>query len=422
MSEKRRDNKGRVLRGGEAQLPDGRYRFRYTDSSGQRRCVYSWKLVDTDKLKEGQKGSQSLRDKEKRILRDIDDGIRTYDAENILLDDLFHQFMDIRKDLRESTRCCYTDIYNKHIRPAIGKKAVGKINSTDIQRLYQTMVKDGGVSPTTAQKAHSIIYQLLESAVLDNVLRANPSENAFRNFRRNTKVSSESREPLTVEQQNAFINYIYASRRYKRLSNLFTVLLGTGMRIGEALGLRWRDCDFENGIIMVTHTITYKKCEDGSYHYRVSPPKTSAGNREIPMFDEVKDALLRERNKGGSRKRKQFSVDGYTDFVFLNNSGQVYTQSFIYDSLQGIVASYNREEMSRALEEGRSPNYLPKISAHILRHTFCTRMCENDVNIKVLQDVMGHRNIRTTMEVYAKSTRDKKVEEMRSLEGAFKIS
>lgn len=82
----------------------------------------------------------------------------------------------------------------------------------------------------------------------------------------------------------------------------------------------------------------------------------------------------------------------------------------------------NREEYAKAKEEKRQPCLLPKISAHILRHTFCTRMCEQNINIKVLQDVMGHRNIRTTIETYTKAFREKKVETVKALNGAFKIS
>lgn len=419
--EKRRDNKGRILRNGEVQRPDGKYMFRYTDGTGKRRAVYSWKLVNTDKLKEGQRGSQSLRDKEKRILKDLDDKIKTNDAEHTTVDDLFNQFMDIRKDLKESTRCCYNDIYNKHIKPSFGGKPIGKIKPTEIQKLYQTMVSDSGVNPTTAQKAHSIIYQIFENAVIDNIIRVNPASNAFRNFRKTAELSPACREPLTIEQQAIFIDYIYSSRQYGRLANLFTVLLGTGMRIGEALGLRWCDCDFEDGIIHVTHTLMYKRGEDGNYRYRVSSPKTEAGNREIPMLDDVKNALLREQKKKRTPKKK-FVVDGYTDFIFLNSNGQVYTQAFIYDAIQGIITSYNKEEYAQAHKENRQPNFLPKISAHILRHTFCTRMCESNINIKVLQDIMGHRNIRTTMETYAKAMRDKKVETIQALNGAFKIS
>lgn len=93
--EKRRDNKGHILRNGESQRPDGKYMFRYTDSFGVRRTVYSWKLVSTDKVKAGQRGSQSLRDKEKLISKDLDDKIKTRDAENTTVDDLYLQFVDI---------------------------------------------------------------------------------------------------------------------------------------------------------------------------------------------------------------------------------------------------------------------------------------------------------------------------------------
>ena len=138
-------------------------------------------------------------------------------------------------------------------------------------------------------------------------------------------------------------------------------------------------------------------------------------------FDDVKAALQREREKRKSKKKK-FVVDGCSDFVFLNHNGQAYTQPFIYDTIQGITTSYNKEEHARAREGDREPCRFPKIGAHILRHTFCTRMCEQNINIKVLQDVMGHRNIRTTMETYAKAFRDKKVEAVMALNGAFKIS
>ena len=421
MSEKRRDNKGRVLRNGESQRSDGKYMFRYMDHAGKRKTVYSWKLVSTDKLKEGQRDSESLRDKEKQILKDLDDKIETYTASHTTVNDLFDQFLEIRKDLKENTRCCYKDIYKKHIAPVLGDRLISKVKPTDIQKLYQNMVSETGVNPTTAQKAHSIIYQLFENAVLDHLIRMNPSSNAFRNFSKTFDLAPKCREPLTVEQQAAFIDYVYSSSLYGRLANLFTVLLGTGMRIGEALGLRWCDCDFEIGVIHVNHTLMYKHREDGSYGYMVSSPKTAAGYREIPMLNEVKEALQRERAKPREGKAS-FVVDGYTDFVFLNHNGQVYTQAYIFDAIQGITTSYNKEEYEKAREEKRTPCYLPKLSAHIFRHTFCTRMCECDVNLKVLQDIMGHRNIRTTMETYTKAMRDKKLDTMQSLNGSFKIS
>ena len=139
------------------------------------------------------------------------------------------------------------------------------------------------------------------------------------------------------------------------------------------------------------------------------------------MFSEVKEALLKEKNKRRP-KGKKFSVDGYSDFIFLNSSGKVYTPSAIYDTIQNITYDHNKTELLLAMEENREPCYLPKFSAHILRHTFCTRLCENETNIKVIQDVMGHRNIRTTMEVYSEATKEKKKASFKGLEGKFKLS
>ena len=79
MSEKRRDNKGRLLRQGELQRSDGKYEYRYYDEKGERKSVYSWKLVDTDRIPSGKRCNESLRPMEKRIRRDLEDGIHTHE-------------------------------------------------------------------------------------------------------------------------------------------------------------------------------------------------------------------------------------------------------------------------------------------------------------------------------------------------------
>lgn len=200
MPDKRRDSKGRTLRNGETQLPDGRYKFRYTDDEGQRRTVYSWKLVATGKLKEGQRDQESLREKEKRILKDLDDHIRTKSAEQVTVNDMFEKFLDIRMDLRGTTRRCYRDLFSAHVYPAIGNRAVGKIKPSDIQKMYQEAVAEHGITPSTVQKVHSVVYQIFDMAVIDNIIRTNPSANAFKYFAKSNEVTSKPREALTVEQ------------------------------------------------------------------------------------------------------------------------------------------------------------------------------------------------------------------------------
>ena len=195
MPVKRKDNKGRNLRNGEAQLPDGRYQFRYTDEAGQRRTVYSWKLVETDKVKAGQRDQESLREKEKRILKDIDDHIRTKSAEEITVKDMFEQFLNIRIDLRGATRKCYRDLFNAHVSEPIGNRTIGSIKPSNIQKMYQQAVTEHGVTPSTVQKMHSVVYQIFEMAVMDNIIRTNPAANAFKYFLE-TVLGSERLLPL----------------------------------------------------------------------------------------------------------------------------------------------------------------------------------------------------------------------------------
>lgn len=418
MPEKRRDNKGRLLRNGEVQRADGLYMFRYNDAEGNRKTVYSWKLVSTDKAPDGKRCVTALRDLEKQINKDIEDGIRTGDANAITVNTLFKSFMELRTDLRETTRCNYICLYDKHVREELGWKKIRNVKFTDIQKLYMHMVQDLGLKASTVQSVHSILYQMFESAVMDNLVRINPTANVLKSLRKMLGVEQEKRHALTEDEQTKLITYIYQSRLYKRWGPLFTVLLGTGMRIGEALGLRWCDCDFEKNLISVNHTLIYRPSETSGYEYRISEPKTKAGLRVIPMLSDVKSVLLQEKKK---QRRSSFSIGNYTGFIFLNNNGKVFTPGAVFDVIQNITSTYNREEYFSAEQEDREPCYLPKFSAHILRHTFCTRLCENEKDLKVIQDVMGHRNIRTTMEVYNEATEDRKLKSFRDLDGKFRV-
>lgn len=423
MSEKRKDSKGRILRNGEVQRSDGKYMFRYTDPNGKRQTVYSWKLVSTDKTPNGKRSQAALRDMEKQIQRDLDDSIRTADASTLTVNDLFASFMGLRTDLKETTRCNYICLYDKHIRERIGDRKLKSVKFTDIQKLYVDMVQEQNLKISTVQSVHSILFQMFDNALMDNIIRANPTANVLKSLKKMFAVEREKRHALTEEEQSRFIDFVYDSKTYGRWAYLFTVLLGTGMRIGEALGLRWCDCDFERNIISINHILLYKESESGNgYEYRISDPKTTAGKRVIPMFSDVKIALQNEREKHRRSNHEPFVVDGYTDFIFLNNNGKVFTPGAVYEAIQNITAIYNREEFFLAEKENREPCYLPKFSAHILRHTFCTRLCENEPNIKIVQDVMGHRNIRTTMDVYNEATEVKKQASFQSLEGKIKLA
>lgn len=214
-----------------------------------------------------------------------------------------------------------------------------------------------------------------------------------------------------MDEQRAFMEYIAEHPIYYHWWPLFTVLLGTGTRIGECLALRWEDLDFENRIITVNHSLTYRPTlETGSSEMRISLPKTEAGIRTIPMLDVVKDAfeILREEQEDTGYNEQ--IIDGMYGFVFKNRFGEVPRPHTINQAIKRIVGSYNSAEILQAKKERREPLVLPSFSCHILRHTFATRLCEAESNLKVIQSVMGHRNVETTMDIYAEATDRKKQE------------
>ncbi|MFG6345875.1 MAG: tyrosine-type recombinase/integrase [Lachnospiraceae bacterium] len=142
------------------------------------------------------------------------------------------------------------------------------------------------------------------------------------------------------------------------------------------------------------------------------------------MIKEVKKAFLTLRQKNlqlGSSG--DFTVDGYHDFIFLTlKRRRLYMPNTIGQMLTRIVKSYNDEETKAAAIENREPLLLPHLTPHIMRHTFCTRFCENETNVRVIQEIMGHKDIKITMNIYSHVTIDKARECMESMERALQQS
>ena len=139
------------------------------------------------------------------------------------------------------------------------------------------------------------------------------------------------------------------------------------------------------------------------------------------MIDEVYYAFLEEYQIQQVLGFGTNEIDGYTNFVFSTSEGNVYTPESVNRAIKRIYEDYNKVETERAKKEGREPLLLPHFSAHHLRHTFCTRLCENESNLKVIQSIMGHADISTTMDIYAEATEEKKQEAFVNLENKIII-
>lgn len=422
MANKRKDNRGRNLKDGEIQLSDGRYKYQYTNINGERKAVYSWKLVPTDRTPPGKRDSLSLREKEEEIQVDLYDGIDGCKARSICLNEMFEIYMQGKVNLKQSTRTNYLYMYNNYVREEIGNRALNSIKYSDIKRFYNALITEKHFKPNSMEIINTILHPVFTLAVRDGYIRTNPTDGVMSEIKQSHNWEKSKRHALTIEEQTAFISFIASSEQYRHWLPLFTVFLGTGCRVGEIIGLRWCDCDFHNSTISINHNLIYRQQDNGHMELHITTPKTSAGCRTIPMMAEVKKALLEEKVKQFKEGSRSVTVDGYTDFVFTNRFGGVYSPITINRAIKRICKAYNTHEADSAAQQGREPVIIRHFSVHNLRHTFCTRFCENETNIKVIQEIMGHSDISTTMNIYAEATESKKKEAINSLEGKIKIS
>lgn len=411
MATQRKDKRGYVLRKGESCRTDGRYCYSYTDIHHERKYIYANTLAE-------------LREKEKKVVRALEDGIDPGAAERITINEMFEKYMLTKHDLERSTYNGYIITYRNWIAPYIGNRKIGRVSYSDIKEFYYRLMKERGLKAATVEHVHTLLHPTFKMAVRDGYLRTNPTDDVMLEIKKSKLWVKEPRISLTVPQQLAFIRYIADSTEFRGWLPIFTVLLGTGMRIGECTGLTWNDVDLEKRLINVNHSLNYRPIDmtrGWDCDFYVSSPKTKAGNRVIPMLDEVYDALVDEWSMRNILKAPKVTIDGYSNFIFITSTGKPYTGSSVNNAIDRIVKAYNKEEEVNAMKEKREPVLLPHFSAHNLRHTFCTRLCENESNVKIIQSIMGHADISTTMNIYADATTEKKQEIVSHLQGKIPL-
>ena len=417
----RRDNKGRILWKGEYQRVNGMYEYKYTDLSGTKRSAYSWRLTQTDKAPAGKESGLCLREIETQIIRDKQDGINTAKAKKLTLNLFFDDYIETKVGLKQSTRTNYKYMYKKYVSETLGLKKITAIKYSDILKFYNSLIIDLGFKPNSMEIIHTILHPIFTVAVRDGYIRLNPTDGVMAEIKKSHNWEKPKKHALTEKQQEAFMKYISCTKKYRHWQPLFTVFLGTGCRVGEIIGLRWEDCDFDDKIININHNLIYRQQDNGRCEFHITTPKTKAGIRIVPMLEEVKSALLEEYDKQKLNGFNQTSIDGYSGFVFGNRFGGVISPHCINRAIDRITKDYNIEETELAEKENRTPELLPHFSVHNLRHTFCTRFCENETNLKIIQEIMGHADISTTMDIYNEATKDKKKESFEALEGKIKL-
>jgi len=398
----RKDKKGRVLQKGESQRAlDGMYIYTYVDPFGKRCYVYSKDLF-------------TLREKEQELIRAQMDGLNYYVGGHATINMAFDRYMNTKSNIRASTRSNYKYMFDKFIRDDFGHRFLGDVKYTDVKWFYNYLLNEKGLAINTLDNVHTVLHPIFDMAVRDDVIRKNPSDGVLAEIKKNCGKNKGIRHALTLEQQKAFIETVKSYPEFYHWYPLFATLLGTGMRIGECVGLTWKDVDFKKRSISVNHAATYYM-RDGVACFAISAPKTEAGIRYIPMMDAVYDALKNEYDR---QKREGFSVcelEGYSGFVFTNKLDSLHNPHCVNLAIKRIYEAYNAKEIIEAARERREPVIIPHFSCHSLRHTFCSRLCESDMNVKVIQEIMGHKNIETTLDIYTEVNFNKKQESLEEL-------
>lgn len=371
----------RAVASGYRQRPDGKYESRFT-INGKRYSVYA------DTLKE-------CKEKEALARERIRAG-QFIDKWNITLDRYYKEWKEARKGtIKGNTALNMESRYKNHIGPALGRRKLVDLEKREIVKLQKDLAmkqKASTVNVTIVQ-----LKCILNAAVEDGIIAKSPAD-GVKPLKAEEKAASETyHRALTEKEQEQFMQYA----RQEWLYELLALLLCTGMRIGEATALTWKDIDYINNVIHVTKTISRK--EDGSY--TVGTPKSKTGIRDIPITDAVKEILK-------SQKEKQRYIHGNV----------VDLQQRVFEGFGGKMV-YNgvvNKAITNTLERMRADGIkIEHFSAHALRDTFATRYIEQGGSPQVLKTILGHSSLSMTMDLYSHVLPNKKQEEMDSIKIAF---
>lgn len=402
----RKDPKGRVLRIGEGYRKDkGLYIFQYRDALKRSHTIYAGNIMD-------------LRRKEDEITRDRLDGIKSYASTTTSLNDAFDRYIFLKNDVKEGTLANYKYMYNHFVREQFGFRKLKDIRYSDVKGFYWYLINEVGIKPATVDNVHTILHPVFEMCIRDGVIRLNPTKDVMREIKRSNVWVKGRRHALTIMQTKAFMDYTENHVVYNHWLALFAFMFGTGMRVGEVCGLCWDDIDLENNQIRVNRNLLYAQWEGNEKStFHVTSPKTEKGTRTIPLMDEVREALEAEYQYQLENGFCEAVVDGVSGFVFQNRFGGPLHQGLINRAIKRVCESYNAEEERNALAESRKPFLLPPFSCHHMRHTFCSRLCEKETNVKIIQEIMGHADIQTTLDIYAEITDEVKQVAMEKVQG-----
>lgn len=339
------------------------YRARYTDANGKQKSVY-----DKDYNECRKKWIEALSNKDKGL--NFDAGATTV-AEHIdrWIED------SARGDLAPRTYHNYRLQIRHHITPAIGKVKLSKLNASHVQSLYAAKLRDG-LKPSSVRYIHAVLHRALEQAVRFNLIPTNPASKVDP-----PKIRQDEITPLDSTQARTFLDAASGDR----FACLYIISLCCGLRMGESLGLKWSDIDFEAGTLRVNRQLQRMRRVDGKAGTLVFSEPKNASRRTIDLPQRAIQAL-RSHRKAQAELRLGSSSYEDSGLVFASGKGTPL-------DAQNIVNRFFKPLLLRA--------ELPDIRWHDLRHTYATLLLARGVHPTYVQKSLGHSSVQLTLDRYS---------------------
>ena len=397
MSEIRKDNKGRRLATGESQDKDGRYRYKYNDSFGKRKSVYSWRLTESDPYPKGKRKDISLREKEKVIEKALSGAVSTNGGDMTVLE-LVQRYISQKRGVKHNTQANYNFVINVIKKEEFGAKRIDTIKLSDA-KAWLIKLQDDGRGYSSIHSIRGVVRPAFQMAVDDDLIRKNPFE-----FQLATVVVNDSvtREAITRKQQREFLRFIKEDKHFCKYYDGIYILFHTGLRVSEFVGLTINDIEFDKERIKVDHQLQRTR----NMKYEILTPKTEKGERYVPMQKDVADCF---RTIIQNRKHPKIEpmIDGYSGFLFLDKNDMPMVALHWEKYFQHIREKYNSIYKVQ----------MPCITPHVCRHTFCSNMAKSGMNPKTLQYIMGHSDIGVTLNTYTHLQFEDALVEMKKVVG-----